>query len=548
MSGSVGYDHGAPAAGAIVSATSLATATHSGVAVADAAGAFHLALPPGEYALTVAANQGSALLEKHSAPDLDLRIKLSRACHVLRGCTRRHGPATQVRAERWSTADGEVYYGATDPRGCFTLCVPDGYYMVSLGGDVVSQPLDVHVAATTELQLDGFLASAVKNPPPKVSQISADLTGLIADIKSRDPVIIGMGEATHGTREFTTLRGELSLALVRQADVQLLLFEIDAISATALDDYVNGGDVDIARAVVALGFWVTDTYEFLHFLELVRTYNAGSTRKVHIWGVDVQNTQLPVTTITDHVTHLTDDEAAALAAAATRRGKAVHDLPAPQRAALAALLSRLGTPHGSSRDDLLLAVAARSLALQLHYLDGDTLGQYRRRRDAGMAELATFITTQMRVRRACLWAHDGHITKDGDSPMLGRNLAQNPVLRYYGIGFYLYEGSARAWDGGAKIGVIPNTISAAAPYMVEGAIMRATGMPAVAWLPLDKLPRALSDWLDTPRLVREVGATYVDDQVETLRRIREAFDAIVVIRTGHDSTPTATGVRTAKHD
>jgi hypothetical protein len=113
----------------------------------------------------------------------------------------------------------------------------------------------------------------------------------------------------------------------------------------------------------------------------------------------------------------------------------------------------------------------------------------------------------------------------------------NPALRYYGIGFYLYEGCARAWDAAAKVGVIPNTISAAAPYMVEGAVMRATGMPTVAWLPLDKLPRALSDWLDTPRLVREVGAAYVDDQVETLRRIREAFDAIVVIRTGHDSTP-----------
>jgi erythromycin esterase len=378
--------------------------------------------------------------------------------------------------------------------------------------------------------------------------ISADLTGLIADIESRDPVIIGMGEATHGTGEFTTLRGELSLALVRQADVQLLLFEIDAISAAVLDDYVNGDSVDIAAAVAALGFWVTDTCEFLHFLGLVRTYNAGAPRKVHIWGVDIQDTQVPVKTITDHVAYLSDDETAALKVAATQRGKAVKDLPAAQRAALAALLSRRAAPEGPSRDDLLVAVAARSLALQLQYWDGDLLGQYRRRRDAGMAELAAFLTAQMKVRRACIWAHDGHITKDGDLPMLGRNLARNPALSYYSIGFYLYEGSARAWDASAKIGVIPHPISAAAPYMVEGAVMRATGMPAVAWLPLAKLPRVLGDWLDTPRLVREVGAVYIDDQVPTLRRIREAFDAIVVVRTGHDSTPTATGVRTATHD
>lgn len=505
-------------------------------------------LPAGGYALAVTAGRGSALLEKESAPDPDLRITLSRACHALAGCARRYGPETHVSAERWSRADGEVYYGAIDAHGCFALCVPDGYYRVSLTGDAVSQPLEVQVPAARPVQIDGFLTGAVTSPPPKASPISADLTGLIADIKSRDPVIIGMGEATHGTAEFTTLRGELSLALVRQADVQLLLFEIDAISAAALDDYVNGDNVDIAGAVAALGFWVTDTYEFLHFLELVRTYNAGAARKVHIWGVDVQDTMLPVKTITEHVAHLSEDEAAALRVAATERGKAVKDLPPPQRAALAALLSRRGTPEGTSRDHLLVAVAARSLALQLQYWDGDLLGQYRRRRDAGMAELAAFLTAQLKVRRACIWAHDGHVTKDGDLPMLGRNLARNPALSYYGIGFYLYEGSARAWDAFAKIGVIPHPISAAAPYMVEGAVMRATGMPAVAWLPLDKLPRVLGDWLATPRLVREVGAVYIDDQVPTLRRMREAFDAIVVVRTGHDSTPTATGVRTATHD
>jgi erythromycin esterase len=548
LSGSVSYEDGTPATDALVSATSLTTGTHSGVAAADATGAFHLALPAGEYALAITASQGSALLEKHNAPDPDLRITLSRACHVLPGCTRRHGLETQVSAERWSRADGEVYYAAIDTRGCFALCVPDGYYRVSLIGDVVSQPLEVQVPAARQVQLDGVLVSAVRSPPPKMPSISADLTALIADIKSRDPVIIGMGEATHGTGEFTTLRGELSLTLMRQADVQLLLFEVDAISAAALDDYVNGDNVDIAGAMAALDFWVTDTYEFLHFLELVRKYNAGAARKVHIWGVDIQDTQLPVKAIIDHVARLSDDEAAALKVAATQRGKVVKDLPAPQRAALAALLSRRRTPEGTSRDDLLVAVAARSLALQLQYWDGDLLGQYRRRRDAGMAELAAFLTAQMKVRRACIWAHDGHITKDGDLPMLGRNLARNPALSYYGVGFYLYEGSARAWDAFAKIGVIPHPISAAAPYMVEGAVMRATGMPAVAWLPLAKLPRVLGDWLDTPRLVREVGAVYIDDQVPTLRRIREAFDAIVVVRTGHDSTPTATGVRTATHD
>lgn len=168
------------------------------------------------------------------------------------------------------------------------------------------------------------------------------------------------------------------------------------------------------------------------------------------------------------------------------------------------------------------------------------------RRDAGMASLTNFIVAQIGAQRACLWAHAAHISREANTGRMGYQLSKIPSLRYYGVGFYIYEGSARAWDPGAKIGVIPHEIPRAPSHTMESMIMEATGTPEIAWAPIRNLPPASRKWLEIPRFVRELGAVYVDtEDMMTLRNIPEAFDAVVVIKLGHDSSPTATGVRRA---
>lgn len=545
--GTVSRTDGTPAAGASIAVTSLTTAVRAAVTTADRSGAFHLALPAGDYAITVTSDSGFAILDKHSIPDSNARITLSSVCHVIKGCAEQHGPATQVHVER-RTATSNVFATMLGDDGCFKMCVPEGYYDLSLRGDTLSARVEIQSPSAGVNRIRAVAAAVARSAPPAAPPIRAGLDGLVSDIISANPTIIGMGEATHGTAEFVSSRGEVALALIKSADVNLLLFEVDAIAAIGLDDYVTGGDVDIAKAVAALGFWVTDTYEFLGFLGKIRELNATAIEKVHIWGIDLQDTKPPVGVLLGNAAALDidSDQQEMLQLATVRRGKDLRNLDPARRASLAALMSRLSVPRGTSRDDLLVAVAARSLDLQLHYWDGDgdLRAEYRRRRDAGMAALATFITSQLQVKRACLWAHDAHVAKQGNVPMLGQNLAAQLPGRYYGIGFYLYEGSTRAWDAAAKIGVISHPISAAPPYTLEGAVMQLAGFPQIAWLPLRRIPASFRSWLDTPRLVREVGAVYIDaEESLALRNIPATFDAVVVIKNGHDSTPTPTGVR-----
>jgi erythromycin esterase len=548
LAGFASYEDGSPATGGLIAVTRLDT--HSKVAMVpfDRQGRFGLVVPPGDYALAAASEQGFAMVEKRAVPDTDLKIVLSRSCHQFNGHVKGGAQSARVVLSRKSRSVGDTFAAPVRMDGTFSLCVPEAYYNLYLTGSALSLMLDVKVPATTDTEVVGFRSDEIRLAPPPGPIIRSESARLVADILEVNPAVIGLGEATHGTAELVSLRSEFTLELIRKADVRLILLEVDAITATALDDYVNGADIDIAKAVTALGFWVTDTYEFLDFLRLVREYNTQATDKVHVWGVDIQDTTHPVSVLVANAGALSigAQERAALEVASVRRGKGVANLPAEQRASLDALLLRLETPRSSSRGDLLVAVAARSLALQLKYWNGDMIGLYRLHRDSGMASMAAFLISQLHAKRACLWAHAAHLTKERREQMLGQRLATDHSFRFYGVGFYVYEGSVRAWDAAVRIGVISHRIPAAPAYTIEGAIMRATGMPHVAWVALRSLPASFQNWIRLPRFVREIGAGFSDiENSMTLRRIGEAFDAVVVVKNGHDSSPTPTGTRKA---
>jgi hypothetical protein len=413
LAGTAVYDDGAPAAGAWIAATNLKTGTRDAVLVSDGTGHFEAALSPGSYVLAVTTERGFAWIEEQVVPNMNAAIKLTRECNPLTGQAIVRQLATRVELSRISKWHGDVF--VTDPHadGTFSLCLPDARYVATLSGGTLSLGTVVTLPTTTRLRLAGFAKRDIEQPPPAAHKLPADLARVVADIVRSGAQLVGLGEATHGTAEFVPIRGDLTFELIRHADLRALLFEFDAIAAAQLDDYINGGDVDISKALPALGFWITDTYEFTRFLEQLREYNASTSDRVRLWGVDVQNTALPVELLRANAAALSipADEQDLLQRVGPNRGKPVGELTAVQRAKLDHTLSRLSTPRSASLDDVRIAIAARSLAIQLAYWDGDATALYSERRDAGMASLAQFIVAQTGVKRACLWAHDGHVTK-----------------------------------------------------------------------------------------------------------------------------------------
>ncbi len=552
VSGIVTRD-GSPAPGATITFTALASGQQVAVAVAGRDGRFRVPLAAGDYSIAATAEHGMAWIPDRRITGLDIAIELSGGCHAVTGRVNAAGvPDVDAMFSRHSSNSGDTFVAKVRGDGRFSLCLPAGEYTALLSGAVLSAGSGVSVPSTGDIQLHGHLTREIKRAPGFTSVIPHGIDDLIADIQRSRARLIGLGEATHGSAEFVTERARLTFELAKRARLQLILLEVEAIAALTLDRYVDGEDVDLARAVAGLKFWTADTYEFLHFLEGVREYNAAhADARIRIWGVDAQETQGPAALLVDHAQQLglSADDRALLELVADARAKAVRPLTAARRAELDRLLSRLSAPGGSTDLDTQLAVAARSLAIQVGYLDGDFDAMYDARRNAGMAELANFIVRRTGAQRACLWAHNDHVSRFSPSdPTMGGRLSELLSTDYYPVGFFFGEGSSRAWDPAHEIGVISHALKPPPPYSLEGALLAATGAQRIAWLALAALPREVRTWLETPRYVRELGAVYNgDDRAMILLDLRSAFDGLVIIPTVHDTSPTPTGVRRAKH-
>lgn len=98
--------------------------------------------------------------------------------------------------------------------------------------------------------------------------------------------VVGLGEATHGTREFFQLKHRLFEFLAREMGFSILAVEARMTTGFDLNDYVLSGRGTPRDALPAF----VDSEEMLDALRWMRAYNEDPRheRKVKIYGVDIQ--------------------------------------------------------------------------------------------------------------------------------------------------------------------------------------------------------------------------------------------------------------------
>src|SRR5690606_24584734 len=113
--------------------------------------------------------------------------------------------------------------------------------------------------------------------------------------------VVGLGEATHGTREFFLLKHRLLRFLVEEMGFTVLAMEASASAAEALDVYVQGGAGEPERLLADLGFWTWRTREMLAVVEWMRAHNRTASRKVRFAGIDPQFPAASLRWLRDHL-------------------------------------------------------------------------------------------------------------------------------------------------------------------------------------------------------------------------------------------------------
>lgn len=104
-----------------------------------------------------------------------------------------------------------------------------------------------------------------------------------------DTRIVGYGEDTHGTSEFTTLAKELMKYLSEKHDFKVLIIETGFGEGQYLNDFIQGKRDDLKVILDKHNStWRYHTTEFYEFMFWLKAYNEKHTDKIHLYGCEMQ--------------------------------------------------------------------------------------------------------------------------------------------------------------------------------------------------------------------------------------------------------------------
>ncbi len=166
---------------------------------------------------------------------------------------------------------------------------------VSLDGRIVSS--DGPATPLTSPERDG-IARQIKKDAWPIATAGAD-----ADARDLEPLsgplddarIVGLGEATHGAREFFSLKDRIFRFLVQKKGFTVFAIEAPWLTSLAIDRYITNGKGD-PREALAGTFAVWDNQEVLDLIKWMRAYNVtrGTRPALRFVGIDIQDDPVAV--------------------------------------------------------------------------------------------------------------------------------------------------------------------------------------------------------------------------------------------------------------
>ncbi|ADB35954.1 Erythromycin esterase [Kribbella flavida DSM 17836] len=383
---------------------------------------------------------------------------------------------------------------------------------------------------------------ATQNPVPALNRaayplLSTDPTGPLRDLRPLvrmvgNAQVVGVGEATHSSSEFFTLKHRLFRALAEQRGFTAFSLEASWSTGVALDRYVVHGVGD-PRAIMqhefqgSYQFWNAE--EYLDLIEWMRDYNRTHARKLHFVGNDLGYVS---PALLDLVTASAGKVRPALVPELTRlyagirSGANAADWTAQYVAKPLAerLKTEAATRQALARVESLPASPGRTWTVQhartiwqvakffaMDIEDPAVLPSAMRFRDQVMAENTAW-WARTTGARTLLSAHNGHIALETSMPeqypkIQGQFLREQLGKDYVAVGLSFDHGSFNALDVNDPNGAMRRfTLGPAAAGNNEHTLDRVAYRDY--FVDLRTLPRSTKAWLQVKRPTRDIGTAY----------------------------------------
>jgi erythromycin esterase len=273
--------------------------------------------------------------------------------------------------------------------------------------------------------------------------------------------IIGLGEATHGTKEFFQMKHRLTEYLANNMGYTIFAIEADMPECAQINSYVLGGPGNVHELLKNLSL-VWNTKEVVALIEWMRSYNMSGRGRIEFTGFDMQADSIAAENV---LTFLTKNEPT-YAAVVRKKFSTIR-----QRITDAEINQSYGDPrfstsitdaveifehiqHGNyekttTQKEIDWAVQNANIVLQAAHSLLTDLYYSTSYRDSCMAVNIKWIKDHAAPdAKLILWAHNAHIAK-GESWRMGDYLNKLYGKKYCAVGFKFHDGSYTAWSNGS---------------------------------------------------------------------------------------------------
>jgi erythromycin esterase len=353
-----------------------------------------------------------------------------------------------------------------------------------------------------------------------------------------DARIVSLGEATHGTREFFTMKHRILEFLVEEMGFTVFGIEANLPEADAVDDYVMHGRGDAAAALRGMYFWTWDTDEVLDQIQWMREYNLrrGDRPAVRFRGVDMQYIRVAVPKVQEYVARVDparEAEVRALYGCITRYTPEVYrSLVSDVRSRCRADVTAVHDLIAARTTEYAAASSEEKYQRLLRYarvvVQAEASWSNVGRRDDFMAENAEWLAeTLHRGEKVVLWSHNMHAAAS-EPWMMGNRLRRTYGREMVIIGFDFRRGSFTAISGGR---LTANTIAVSPANGYEEFFAQA-GYPRLIVDLRNPSSAAAAEYLAQRRSLWAIGSLWDGTRPDDFRYttvLPQAFDIIIYI-------------------
>lgn len=263
--------------------------------------------------------------------------------------------------------------------------------------------------------------------------------------------IVGIGEATHFTKEFFEFRHKLLKFLVEEMGYRAFVMEAPDSIMYYLNKYVQTGEGNLEEMFYNT-YWLLESREFYNTIEWMKNYNLKQTdeNKIRLYGMDINKHNITEYMIVDYVKTVDLASGEALEKKLPSVYNTVLTLNQSNEiynGTIKVLDNKEACISKSSEAEYeMIKNITEGLKRNEEYMKKKNLPSFTMTiRDEAMANTVTWIQNHEKKyfnnSKMLISAHNGHITKLFQEKVLGSFLEDIYKEKYYSIGVDFYNGS-----------------------------------------------------------------------------------------------------------